>query len=124
MAHTPSAPLPTRPQFYGLFKQAKEGDNTKPKPGMMDFAGKAKWGAWNDVKGLDADEAKSQYVEYFIQVLDKAGNPEAAKIKEQVRPFLLALSPFRVARTWPDALQAAGVTTRLCLVCIFTAADP
>merc|ERR1711959_598787 len=71
-------------KFYGLFKQAKEGDNTKPKPGMMDFAGKAKWGAWNDVKGLDADEAKSQYVEYFIQVLDKAGNPEAAKIKEQV----------------------------------------
>merc|ERR1711939_525361 len=52
-------------KFYGLFKQAK-------------------WGAWNDVKGLDADEAKSQYVEYFIQVLDKAGNPEAAKIKEQV----------------------------------------
>lgn len=30
-------------QFYGLFKQAKEGDNTKPKPGMLDFAGKYKW---------------------------------------------------------------------------------
>lgn len=29
--------------FYGLFKQANEGDNTKPKPGMMDFTGKAKW---------------------------------------------------------------------------------
>ncbi|GAA5836597.1 hypothetical protein JCM9279_000439 [Rhodotorula babjevae] len=71
-------------KFYGLFKQAKEGDNTKPKPGMMDFAGKAKWGAWNEVKGLDADTAKSQYVEYFVSVLDKAGNPEAEKIKDQV----------------------------------------
>ena len=31
------------PQFYGLFKQATVGDNSSPKPGMMDFTGKYKW---------------------------------------------------------------------------------
>lgn len=37
-------PPPPRPvQFYGLFKQATVGDNTSPKPGMMDFTGKYKW---------------------------------------------------------------------------------
>jgi acyl-CoA-binding protein len=30
-------------KFYALFKQALEGHNTKPKPGMLDFAGRAKW---------------------------------------------------------------------------------
>ncbi|KAL8278311.1 hypothetical protein RQP46_009203 [Phenoliferia psychrophenolica] len=63
--------------FYGYFKQAKEGDNSKPKPGMMDFAGKYKWEAWNKVKGLDSEEAKSKYVEHFIAVLDKSGSAEA-----------------------------------------------
>ncbi|BGP42676.1 acyl-CoA-binding protein (ACBP)/diazepam binding inhibitor (DBI)/endozepine (EP) [Rhodotorula kratochvilovae] len=71
-------------KFYGLFKQANEGDNTKPKPGMMDFAGKAKWAAWNENKGLDKDEAKSQYVAHFIQVLETANNDDATKLKAEV----------------------------------------
>lgn len=70
---------------------------------MMDFAGKAKWGAWNEVKGLDADTAKSQYVEYFVSVLDRAGNPEAQKIKDQVRLFLLGPS-MRLALLAVDSL--------------------
>ncbi|KAI5481269.1 acyl-CoA-binding protein, ACBP [Pseudohyphozyma bogoriensis] len=70
--------------FYGLFKQAKEGDNEKPKPGMLDFAGKAKWEAWNKNKGLDAETAKHKYVEYFLQVLDKTDSPETEQHKAAV----------------------------------------
>ena len=29
---------------------------------MLDFTGKAKWDAWNSVKGLGQDDAKTQYI--------------------------------------------------------------
>ncbi len=31
--------------------QSKDGDCDTAKPGMLDFTGKAKWEAWNGVKG-------------------------------------------------------------------------
>eukprot|EP00754_Rhynchopus_humris_P038606 Rhum_TRINITY_DN21222_c0_g1::Rhum_TRINITY_DN21222_c0_g1_i1::g.173526::m.173526 len=49
--------------LYAYFKQAQEGDCTKPKPGMLDFAGKAKWQAWVNVKGTSSDDAKRQYAD-------------------------------------------------------------
>ena len=37
---------------YGLFKQAKEGDNTAAEPGMLSgFEAKGKWTAWEAQKG-------------------------------------------------------------------------
>ena len=45
-----------------LFKQAKVGDCNTSKPGMLDLKGKAKWNAWNDLKGKAADEAKEEYI--------------------------------------------------------------
>lgn len=33
-------------ELYGLYKQATEGKNQKPKPSAMDFVGKYKWQAW------------------------------------------------------------------------------
>ena len=53
---------PTLLKIYGLFKQATQGDNTEKKPSFSDFVARAKWDAWNARKGLDADEAKQQYV--------------------------------------------------------------
>ncbi|KAM0751970.1 ACBP-domain-containing protein [Meredithblackwellia eburnea MCA 4105] len=70
--------------FYGLFKQAREGDNTKPKPGMLDFTGKAKWEAWKKNEGLDQETAKSKYVEYFVEFLDKHDPEETKKHKDAV----------------------------------------
>ncbi|KAJ2971721.1 hypothetical protein NQ176_g7552 [Zarea fungicola] len=49
-------------KLYALFKQATVGDNETEAPGMMDFTGKAKWNAWNDVKGLSQDDATHQYI--------------------------------------------------------------
>lgn len=49
--------------LYAYFKQATVGDNNTAKPGMFDLTGKAKWAAWNDKKGLSADDAMKAYIE-------------------------------------------------------------
>ncbi|KAJ4159470.1 uncharacterized protein LMH87_008370 [Akanthomyces muscarius] len=49
-------------RLYGLFKQATVGDNETDAPGMMDFTGKAKWGAWNEMKGVSREDATEQYI--------------------------------------------------------------
>ena len=58
-------------KLYGLFKQAKEGDNNTPKPGMFDFKGSAKWKAWNELKGMTAEDARKQYIEFVEQLKAK-----------------------------------------------------
>lgn len=61
--------LPERPdnatllKIYGLYKQATSGDVTDKKPGFSDMIGRAKWDAWNALKGTDADAARQQYVD-------------------------------------------------------------
>lgn len=55
-------------KIYGLYKQATEGDNTEKKPGFGDMVGRAKWDAWNGLKGTSSDDAKQQYVD-LIQSL-------------------------------------------------------
>ena len=51
-------------EFYGLFKQATVGNCSEhgTKPGMMDFKGKAKYGAWEKNEGMTAEDAKAAYV--------------------------------------------------------------
>jgi diazepam-binding inhibitor (GABA receptor modulating acyl-CoA-binding protein) len=48
--------------LYSLFKQGTVGDCNTAAPGMMDFTGKAKWNAWNKLKGTSSDDAKTQYI--------------------------------------------------------------
>ena len=55
-------------KIYGLYKQATIGDVTEKKPGFGDMIGRAKWDAWNGVKGTDSEDAKRQYIE-LIQSL-------------------------------------------------------
>jgi len=55
-------------KIYGLYKQATTGDVTEKKPGFGDMVGRAKWDAWNAVKGTSQDDAKQQYVD-LIQSL-------------------------------------------------------
>jgi len=56
-------------KLYGLFKQAKVGDINIKEPGILDFKGKAKWKAWNEVKGKDKEVAKAEYVELVLTLL-------------------------------------------------------
>ena len=64
-----SKSLPERPdnttllKLYALYKQATAGDVADPKPGFGDMVGRAKWDAWNGLKGTAKDVAMQQYVE-------------------------------------------------------------
>jgi diazepam-binding inhibitor (GABA receptor modulator, acyl-CoA-binding protein) len=50
-------------KLYALYKQGSMGDNTEPKPGFGDMVGRAKWDAWNALKGSDSNMAKQQYID-------------------------------------------------------------
>ena len=61
--------LPERPdnatllKLYALYKQATAGDVEGKRPGFTDMVGRAKWDAWNTLKGKSADEAKQEYID-------------------------------------------------------------
>lgn len=50
-------------KIYALYKQATAGDNADKKPGFGDMVGRAKWDAWNGLKGTSSDDAMQQYVD-------------------------------------------------------------
>ncbi|MBA3252686.1 MAG: acyl-CoA-binding protein [Pseudomonadota bacterium] len=68
--------LPERPdnqtmlKMYGLYKQATRGDASGTRPGFTDMVGRAKWDAWNEVKGTSADDAMKQYVSLIADLKD------------------------------------------------------
>jgi acyl-CoA-binding protein len=49
--------------LYALYKQATDGDVSGSKPGMFDFVGRAKFEAWGELKGTDADTAMKRYID-------------------------------------------------------------
>lgn len=49
--------------LHALFKQASEGDVVGSQPWAMQLEARAKWDAWNSVKGTTRDDAKKKYVE-------------------------------------------------------------
>jgi diazepam-binding inhibitor (GABA receptor modulating acyl-CoA-binding protein) len=61
--------LPERPdnmtmlKIYALYKQASAGDVEGDRPGFTDMVGRAKWDAWNGLKGQSTDEAQQAYVD-------------------------------------------------------------
>jgi diazepam-binding inhibitor (GABA receptor modulating acyl-CoA-binding protein) len=63
-----SKTLPEKPdnmtllKIYALYKQATAGDVEGKRPGFTDMVGRAKWDAWNELKGKGNDEAKREYV--------------------------------------------------------------
>lgn len=60
--------LPERPdndtllELYALYKQGSTGDVSGAKPGFFDFVGVAKYEAWEKLRGLSQEKARSQYV--------------------------------------------------------------
>ncbi|TDL25635.1 acyl-CoA-binding protein [Rickenella mellea] len=65
--------------FYKYYKQATIGDVNTPRPGLLDFVGKAKWDAWKSAEGTSTEDAQKAYVEKLIEVLNTAGTDEAKK---------------------------------------------
>ena len=59
-------------QLYSLYKQATEGDiNVEPPANMFDFVGKAKYDAWNSLKGKSKDIAMQDYIDLVNQLKNK-----------------------------------------------------
>ena len=50
-------------KIYALYKQATVGDNGEKKPGFSDMVGRAKWDAWNSLKGTAGEQAMQQYID-------------------------------------------------------------
>ncbi len=50
-------------KIYALYKQATEGDAKGERPGSFDFIRRAKFDAWDAMKGTRSDEAMRQYVD-------------------------------------------------------------
>ena len=51
------------------------GDCNTDRPGMLDFAGKAKWDAWNALKGKTQEQAMEEYIMKVDELQEKyAGN--------------------------------------------------
>lgn len=63
-----SKSLPERPdnqtllKLYALYKQASSGDVEGSRPGFTDMVGRAKWDAWNEIKGTSSEDAMKKYV--------------------------------------------------------------
>jgi len=64
-----SKKLPAKPdnatllKLYALYKQATEGDVEGKRPGFTDMVGRAKFDAWEAIKGKDVKLAKQEYVD-------------------------------------------------------------
>lgn len=53
--------------FYSYFKQATEGDVKGEQPWAVQFEARAKWDAWNKLKGLSKEEAMQKYIELVAE---------------------------------------------------------
>lgn len=60
-------------EFYSLFKQASEGDVKGKKPGLTDFVGRAKYNAWEGLKGMSPEQAMETYIAKIDAIKAKNG---------------------------------------------------
>ena len=57
--------------LYKYFKQSTTGDVNCDCPGFWDQRGKAKWTAWDSVKGLTKEKAMEKYIETVLELYQK-----------------------------------------------------
>lgn len=58
-------------QLYALFKQATDGDVQGERPGMMDFISRAKYDAWDKIKGMSGEDAMQGYVDVVRKLMSE-----------------------------------------------------
>ncbi|HWP17817.1 MAG TPA: acyl-CoA-binding protein [Burkholderiaceae bacterium] len=64
-----SKSLPEKPdnmtllKIYALYKQATAGDVQGERPGFSDFVGRAKWDAWEALRGRSREQAMQEYID-------------------------------------------------------------
>jgi diazepam-binding inhibitor (GABA receptor modulating acyl-CoA-binding protein) len=55
-------------ELYSLYKQASVGDVNVDPPAPFDFVAKAKYEAWQALKGKSQDEAMSEYINLIMKL--------------------------------------------------------
>jgi diazepam-binding inhibitor (GABA receptor modulator, acyl-CoA-binding protein) len=66
--------LPERPdnmtllKIYALFKQASSGDVDGDRPGFTDMVARAKYDAWDALKGTSREDAMQQYIDLIEEL--------------------------------------------------------
>jgi acyl-CoA-binding protein len=55
-------------QLYAHFKQATEGNCTRPKPAFYLYADRLKWTAWSQLQGCSQQEAQQHYIQLVSQL--------------------------------------------------------
>ena len=68
-------------KMYALFKQGSVGPCNAPKPGALDFVGKAKWNAWNELGNITQEDAQKQYIALVESLL--AQEPSSNKAENE-----------------------------------------
>ncbi|KAI9307948.1 acyl CoA binding protein-domain-containing protein [Cunninghamella echinulata] len=97
--HLPNHFQPTKEQklkLYAFYKQVSLGDVEKntPRPGLFDIVGRAKWDAWNNIKGMTKLEAEHKYVETLLQTVSEAfQNPACRAQAQQILQIFATLKP-------------------------------
>jgi len=73
-AQADSKTLPERPdnmtllKIYALYKQGANGDVTGERPGFTDMIGRAKYDAWEQLKGTAQEDAMQQYIDLIEEL--------------------------------------------------------
>ncbi|XP_046848059.1 enoyl-CoA delta isomerase 2-like [Xenia sp. Carnegie-2017] len=71
--------------MYALFKQGSLGKCNTPKPGTLDFVGKAKWNAWmqwNALGDLSQVDAQKQYIALVESLLGQEPKTNSQRNKD------------------------------------------
>ena len=61
-------------KLYALYKQGSTGDVSGQKPGFFDFVGVAKYEAWEKLKGVSPDDAKTRYIDLVSKLGGSVGD--------------------------------------------------
>ncbi len=55
--------------LYAYYKQANNGNNNLPKPSIINIIETAKWKAWNEISGMEKEEAMKLYINKVKELL-------------------------------------------------------
>ena len=76
-------------KLYSLYKQATEGDiNIDPPSNPFDIVNKAKFNAWNELKGKTKEESMQDYID-LVKKLKVEYPSEAIEIKIPHRQMVI-----------------------------------
>ena len=58
--------------IYSFYKQAKFGNNNTDEPNnIFSIKNKKKWVAWNNLQGMDSNDAKQKYIDLSLILYKK-----------------------------------------------------